>query len=168
MGYVPQETFLFHDTIRANLLWALPNATDEDLWSALRMAAADGFVSQTSKGLDTIVGDRGVRLSGGERQRIALARALLRKPTLLLLDEATNSLDSENEQRIHEVLNELHGDLTILMIAHQSPHILRADRTVVLDKGRIVENSAAHKTNIIPDSGLRSFKETGIEWGSIK
>jgi len=168
VGYVPQETFLFHDTIRANLLWALPNATDEDLWSALRMAAADGFVSQTSKGLDTIVGDRGVRLSGGERQRIALARALLRKPTLLLLDEATNSLDSENEQRIHEVLNELHGDLTILMIAHQSPHILRADRTVVLDKGRIVENSAAHKTNIIPDSGLRSFKETGIEWGSIK
>lgn len=163
VGYVPQETFLFHDTIRANLLWALPNAADADLWSTLRMAAADEFVSQTSRGLDTIVGDRGVRLSGGERQRIALARALLRRPTLLLLDEATNSLDAENEHRIHEALNKLHSNLTILMITHQSPHIPRADRIVQLEKGRIIENSATHEANTISAGGFRSFKEKRIE-----
>ena len=144
VGYVPQDTFLFHDTIRANLLWALPTATDADLWSALRMASADGFISQTSTGLDTIVGDRGVRLSGGERQRIALARALLRKPTLLLLDEATNSLDPESERRIHDAIKKLKGGPTIVMISHRSPTVLRADRIVELRKGRITDDNSPH------------------------
>jgi len=88
------------------------------------MAAADGFVFQTSKALDTIVGDRGVRLSGGERQRIALARALLRKPALLLLDEAINSLNAKNEHRVHEALNKLHGNLTILGRIHRFLKVL--------------------------------------------
>ena len=141
VGYVPQDTFLFHDTIRANLLWALPDAKDPDFWQVLRLAAADEFVSRMPEGLDTVVGDRGVRLSGGERQRIALARALLRRPSLLLLDEATSSLDSENERQIQQAINELHGELTIVVIAHRSSTILRADRIVALDKGHIVEKA---------------------------
>jgi len=139
VGYVPQDTFLFHDTIRANLLWALPDAKEDDLWSALQLAAAREFVSRLPDGLDTVVGDRGVRLSGGERQRIALARALLFRPSLLLLDEATSSVDSESERRIQQAINQLHGALTIVVIAHRSSTIDRADRIVVLDRGRIVE-----------------------------
>ena len=142
VGYVPQEAFLFHDTVRANLLWALPEASDEDLWSALRLAEAAKFVSRLPLGLDTVVGDRGIRLSGGERQRIALARALLRRPAMLLLDEATNALDPESERKILDALNRLHGELTIVMIAHHSPSILRADRIVVIDGGRTAPERA--------------------------
>jgi len=142
VGYVPQDTFLFHDTIRANLLWALPEATKDDIWAALDQAAAREFVSRLPEGLDTVVGDRGMRLSGGERQRIALARALLRRPTLLLLDEATSSVDSESERWIQEAVNEIHGKLTIVVIAHRSATVEEADRIVVLDKGRIVERRA--------------------------
>ena len=141
VGYVPQDTFLFHDTIRSNLLWALPNAKEADLWSALRLAAADAFVSRIPGGLDAVVGDRGIRLSGGERQRIALARALLRKPSLLLLDEATSALDSENERQIQQAINQLHGELTIVVIAHRSSTILRADKIVTLSEGRIVKKA---------------------------
>jgi ATP-binding cassette, subfamily C, bacterial len=147
VGYVPQDVFLFHDTLRANLLWALPDAEDAALWAVLRLAAADAFVSRMPKGLNTVVGDRGVRLSGGERQRIALARALLRKPSLLLLDEATSSLDVESERQIQEAVNGLPGDVTVLAIAHRSSTILRADRVVVLDKGRIVEEGAGRELN---------------------
>ena len=109
IGYVPQETFLFHDTVRGNLLWARRDATEGELWTALELAAASTFVSALPNGLDTVLGDRGIRLSGGERQRIALARALLRKPTLLLLDEATSSLDTETEQRIQDAIEGFMG-----------------------------------------------------------
>ena len=139
IGYVPQETFLFHDTVRHNLLWAKRDATEEELWKAIELAAAAGFVSALPDGLDTVVGDRGIRLSGGERQRLALARALLRRPTLLLLDEATSSLDTENEQRIQEAIEGLHGELTMVVIAHRLSTIRRADSIVVLDRGQVVE-----------------------------
>ncbi|MGA2028285.1 MAG: ATP-binding cassette domain-containing protein, partial [Syntrophobacteraceae bacterium] len=102
-------------------------------------AAADTFVAAFPDGLDTVVGDRGVRLSGGERQRIALARALLRKPTVLILDEATSSLDTENERRILDAIEGLHGELTMVVIAHRLSTIRRADSIVVLEQGRIVE-----------------------------
>ena len=139
VGYVPQETFLFHDTIRANVRWGRPEATDEALWQALQLAAADTFVGRLPEGLDTIVGDRGIRLSGGERQRIALARALIRKPSLLLLDEATSALDTEHERRIQEAIDRLHGELTLVVIAHRLSTICKADHIVVLNRGHVVE-----------------------------
>ncbi len=157
VGYVPQDTFLFHDTIRANLRWALPDAGDPDLWTALRSAAADGFVSRMPKGLDTVVGDRGAKLSGGERQRIALARALLRKPSLLLLDEATSSVDTESERRIHEVIHDLRTRLVLVIIAHRPSTIRRADRIVVLDGGRVVEEGQWDELIDLSGGRLRSM-----------
>lgn len=142
VAYVPQETFLFHDTVRANLQWAQPTATDQELWDVLRLAAAENFVTHLPQGLDTVVGERGVRLSGGERQRLALARALLRHPALLLLDEATSALDSENEHRIQQAIESLHGELTIVVIAHRLSTVRRADQIVVLEGGRVFETGA--------------------------
>jgi ATP-binding cassette, subfamily C, bacterial len=145
IGYVPQETFLFHDTIRNNLLLVRPGAVEEELWAALRHAAADAFVTALPDGLDTVVGDRGVRLSGGERQRIALARALLRNPTVLILDEATSSLDADNERKIQDAMEGLHGELTMVIIAHRLSTIRRADNIVVLDEGWVVETGTWEK-----------------------
>jgi ATP-binding cassette subfamily C protein len=142
IGYVPQETFLFNDTVRANLLWARPEATEEDLLSALRMAAAERFVDKLPLGWDTLLGDRGVRLSGGERQRIALARAILRRPSLLVLDEATSSLDTENERLIQDAIEGLRGEVTILIIAHRLSTVRVADRIAVLREGRLVESGS--------------------------
>ena len=139
VAYVPQETFLFHDTIRANLLWARPAATDGELWRALDAAAAAEFVRAMPLGLDAVVGERGMRVSGGERQRLALARALLRAPALLILDEATSALDSENERRVQGSIEALHGRLTMIVIAHRLSTIRAADQIVVLDGGRVAE-----------------------------
>lgn len=139
IGCVHQETFLFHDTIRNNLLWSRPDATEKDLWEAIRLAAAEAFVSALPECLDTVVGDRGMRLSGGERQRIALARALLRKPTLLVLDEATSNLDTENERHIQDAIEGLHGELTMVVIAQHLSTIRKADNIVVLEEGRVLE-----------------------------
>jgi len=139
IGYVAQETFLFNDTVEANLLWARPDAGREEVWRALRLAAAEGFVSDLPEGLGTVLGDRGVRLSGGERQRLALARALLRNPSLLILDEATSALDSENERRIQRAIEELHGHMTILVITHRLSTIRQADVIHVVEDGRLVE-----------------------------
>ena len=140
VGYVPQDTFLFHDTLRANLLWARPDAKEEEIVQSLKFAAAQEFVNGLPKGLDTILGDRGILVSGGERQRIALARALLRKPSLLILDEATSSLDSENEKRIQNAIENLHGRVTILLISHRLSTIRVADVIQVIEAGRLVES----------------------------
>ncbi len=139
IGYVAQDTFLFNDTVRANLLWARPEAGEEEVWQALELAAANGFVSELPEGLETVLGDRGVRLSGGERQRLALARALLREPSLLILDEATSALDAENERRIQGAIERLHGQMTILIITHRLFTIRGADVIYVLEQGRMVE-----------------------------
>jgi ATP-binding cassette subfamily C protein len=151
ISYVAQETFLFNDTVRANLLWACPGADEQRIWRALRLAAAEEFVSALPEGLETFLGDRGVRLSGGERQRLALARALLREPSLLILDEATSALDSENEKRIREAIDELHGSVTILTITHRLSTIRGADIIYVLDGGRLAE--AGSWEELVPREG---------------
>jgi ATP-binding cassette subfamily C protein len=140
IGYVPQDTLLFHDTVLANLLWAKPDAAEDEVWRALDMAAAADFVRALPQGLETVVGDRGVLISGGERQRLALARALLRRPRLLILDEATSSLDSENELRIQSAIDRLHEQTTIVVITHRLSTIRNADLIHVLDGGRLVES----------------------------
>jgi ATP-binding cassette subfamily C protein len=139
IGYVAQDTFLFNDSVRANLLWAHPQADEEEIWQALKLAAAEEFVAGLPEGLETILGDRGVRLSGGERQRLALARALLRRPSMLILDEATSALDSENERRILGAMEKLHGRITILIITHRLSTVRVSDEIHVLEQGRRVE-----------------------------
>jgi ATP-binding cassette subfamily C protein len=138
VGYVAQDTVLFHDTVRANLLWAKPEASEKDMRESLNLAAAE-FVFELPQGLDTTVGDRGMLLSHGQRQRIALARALLRKPGLLILDEATNSLDFDNEKRILDAIEQLRGQTTVLMIAHRVSAIQRAQMVYVIENGRVAE-----------------------------
>jgi ATP-binding cassette subfamily C protein len=137
---VAQDTFLFHDTVRANVLWARPEATEDEVWEALRRAAALEFVQALPQGLDTVVGERGVLVSAGERQRLSLARALLRQPRMLVLDEATSSLDSENELRIQRAIEELHRRMTIVIITHRLSTIRNADMIHVLENGRLVQS----------------------------
>ncbi len=138
IAYVPQEVYLFDGTIRSNLQWISDEIIDdEQIWTALNSAAAGDFIRRLPEQLDTKVGERGVRLSGGERQRIALARALLKKPDLLILDEATSSLDQLNEQRIHDALTNLRGSMMIIIIAHRESTIRNADFVVLLEEGRI-------------------------------
>jgi len=138
IGYVAQDTFLFNDSIRFNLDWASPGADEAEMMRALENAAAADYVSRLPHGLDTVIGERGVRLSGGERQRLSLARALLRKPRLLVLDEATSALDSENEEKIYRAIARLHGAMTIVVITHRLSTIRNADLIHVLDGGRLV------------------------------
>jgi ATP-binding cassette subfamily C protein len=138
IGYVSQDTPLTHDTLRSNLAWARRDVSEEEMWRVLKLAAAEDLVRRLPNGLDTIVGDRGAFLSHGERQRLAIARALLRKPALLVLDEATNSLDSENEERVLEAIDNLHGNLTMLLIAHRFSTLKRADLVYVIEQGKIV------------------------------
>ena len=134
---VAQEPFLLHESVRSNLSWARPGATETEMRAALRLAAAD-FVDALDRGLDTVVEDRGARLSGGERQRVALAAALLREPALLVLDEPTGHLDSDNEGRVIETLRRLRGRATIVVITHSEALLREADRVLVLDSGRMV------------------------------
>jgi ATP-binding cassette subfamily C protein len=136
---VPQEVFLFHDTVRANLEWANPRCSEEQLWQALEAASADRMVRGLPQGLETVVGDRGLRLSGGERQRLALARALLRAPSFLVLDEATSHLDHEHERMIQRSLDRLRGRMTVLIVAHRLSTVRHADLIAVVEDGRLRE-----------------------------
>jgi ATP-binding cassette subfamily C protein len=140
IGYVAPETVLFHGTIRDNLKWARDDAAEDDMWAALRLAAADRFVAELPHALDTIVGDRGILISQGERQRIALARAFLRRPSLLVLDEATNSLDSVNESLVLGALESMRGRITVVLIAHRISTIRWADIVYVVENGTVVES----------------------------
>jgi ATP-binding cassette subfamily B protein len=139
IGMVTQETYLFHDTIRTNLIYAKPDATQEEIESAAKAANIHNFIMDLSEGYDTIVGERGYRLSGGEKQRIALARVILKNPRILVLDEATSSLDSESESLIQDALKRVMAGRTSIVIAHRLSTILAADLILVMDKGRIAE-----------------------------
>jgi subfamily B ATP-binding cassette protein MsbA len=139
IGIVPQETLLFAGTIRDNIAYADPDATDEQVIEAAKAAHAHEFIQRLEKGYETIVGERGVRLSGGERQRIAIARAILKNPRILILDEATSSLDTVSEALVQQALEELMRGRTTLVIAHRLSTVVNADHILVLDHGRIVE-----------------------------
>jgi ATP-binding cassette subfamily B protein len=144
IGMVTQETHLFHDTIRTNLLYARLDAAQADLEAATRAANIHDFIASLPDGYDTIVGERGYRLSGGEKQRVALARVILKDPRILVLDEATSSLDSESEMLIQEALKRVMVGRTSIVIAHRLSTILAADVILVLDRGRVVE-SGTHR-----------------------
>jgi ATP-binding cassette subfamily B protein len=139
MGMVTQDTFVYHDTVRHNLLYARPDATQEELERACRDAQLYEAIMRMPWGFDTIVGERGYRLSGGERQRLAIARVVLEDPRLIILDEATSSLDSVSERLIQRALEPLLQGRTALVIAHRLSTILNADQILVIDGGRIVE-----------------------------
>lgn len=139
IGMVTQETYLFHDTIRANLLYARPEATQGEIERAARAANIHDFIARLPKGYDTVVGERGYRLSGGEKQRVAIARVVLKDPRILVLDEATSSLDSESEALIQAALKPLMHGRTSVVIAHRLSTILAADVILVVSDGKIVE-----------------------------
>lgn len=150
--YVPQDTHLFNESIKDNLLWSAPNATTNDIYEALKLAALYDFVTQLPNNIDTIIGDRGVYLSGGQKQRLAIARALLRKPKVLLLDEATSALDIQNEELIYNTLRKLKGQMTIIIITHRLSTLQLTDRIFVIENGTIYEQGDYDKLHKIPHS----------------
>jgi ATP-binding cassette subfamily B protein len=139
MGVVPQDTVLFNDTILYNIRYGRPDATAEEVQQAARMAQIDGFIRALPDGYRTMVGERGLKLSGGEKQRVAIARTILKAPPILILDEATSALDSHTEKEIQDALDEVARERTTLVIAHRLSTIIGADRILVLDGGRLVE-----------------------------
>ncbi|MBL0342879.1 MAG: ABC transporter ATP-binding protein [Bacteroidetes bacterium] len=154
IGFVTQDTQLFSGTIRENLLFVNPNASDEECVHVLNMAACQSLLERADKGLDTVIGEGGVKVSGGEKQRLSIARALLRKPTLLVFDEATSALDSLTEEEINETIRDLSGNknhITIL-IAHRLSTIMHSDSIFVLEQGRIVEQGK--HADLIDQKGL--------------
>jgi ATP-binding cassette subfamily B protein len=154
IGFVTQDTQLFSGTIRENLLFVNPTASDAECLDVLRQAACDSLLARADRGLDTLIGEGGVKVSGGEKQRLSIARALLRRPHLLVFDEATSSLDSLTEEGIVDTIRDVAttGDAMTVLIAHRLSTILHADRIYVLERGRIVETGAHHE--LVDQKGL--------------
>lgn len=152
IAYVPQEPYLFHRSLRENIAYARPDASDKDILRAVKQANAYEFIKKLPAGLDTIVGERGVKLSGGQRQRIAIARAILKDAPILILDEATSALDSESEKLIQGALTKLMKGRTSIVVAHRLSTIAGLDRIIVLDHGKIVENDT--HANLLKQKGI--------------
>ncbi len=157
IGVVPQEILLFGGTIRENIAYGNLDADDAAIMEAARRANALSFILSFPEGLDTIVGERGIKLSGGQRQRIAIARALLRNPRILILDEATSSLDSESEKLVQEALNELMKGRTSIIIAHRLSTIREVDKIFVLEDGKIVEQGTHEELSNMHKRQIQSF-----------
>jgi len=139
IGVVPQDTVLFNESIGYNIAYGRPDATEDDIREAVRLAHLEDFIARLPRGLDTVVGERGLKVSGGEKQRIAIARMLLKNPQILVFDEATSSLDSASEKAILAALNEVAARRTTLVIAHRLSTVMDADHIVVMEHGRVVE-----------------------------
>jgi ATP-binding cassette, subfamily B, bacterial len=154
IGMVTQETYLFHDTVRVNMLYGRPNATQAEVEASARAANIHDFIADLPSGYETIVGERGYRLSGGEKQRLALARVILKNPRILVLDEATSSLDSQSEALIQDALKQVMVGRTSIVIAHRLSTILAADMILVMDHGRILERGT--HSELLAQSGLYS------------
>jgi ATP-binding cassette, subfamily B, bacterial len=152
IAYVPQEPMLFHRSLRENIAYGRPGASDKEIRQAATLANALEFIEQLPEGLDTLVGERGVKLSGGQRQRIAIARAILKDAPILILDEATSALDSESEKLIQDALKKLMQGRTSIVIAHRLSTIATLDRIIVLDKGHIVEDGS--HTELLASDGI--------------
>ena len=152
MGIVSQEVILFNDTVRNNISYGQPETKDSDIISAAKSANAMEFIDSLPEGLDTVIGERGVKLSGGQKQRLSIARAIIKNPPLLILDEATSSLDSESEKLVQHAIDQLMKDRTVLVIAHRLSTVKNADDIVVLEKGEIIERGT-HNT-LIQEDGL--------------
>jgi ABC-type multidrug transport system fused ATPase/permease subunit len=166
MAFVPQEVILFGGSIKENIAYGKPNATDEEIMAAARSANAHEFIKRFPEQYETIVGERGIKLSGGQRQRIAIARAILKDPAILILDEATSSLDSESEQLVQEALDNLMKGRTSFVIAHRLSTIRNADKIVLIDKG-IVSEAGTH-TELMNHNGLyRKLNDMQFEFGVV-
>lgn len=163
IAIVPQEVLLFGGTIRENILYGKPNAEESEIINAAKQANAWDFIQSFPDGLDTIVGERGVKLSGGQRQRIAIARAILKDPAILLLDEATSSLDAESEKLVQEALNRLMEGRTSIIIAHRLATIRDVDCIYVLENGRIVEQGTHQELSIIEDGAYNALAKLQFE-----
>ena len=138
IGIVTQDSILFNDTIRANIGYGMENASEEDIIEASKAANAWEFISEMDKGLDTIIGERGIKLSGGQKQRVSIARAILKNPPILILDEATSSLDTESEKLVQDAIDNLMENRTVLVIAHRLSTITHADNIIVLERAKII------------------------------
>jgi ATP-binding cassette subfamily B protein len=153
LALLPQDPILFHRTLRENIAYAKPSATDAEISAAAQKAHIEKFILSLPEKYNTLVGERGVKLSGGERQRIAIARAILADRPILILDEATSSLDSESERAIQDALHTLTHGRTSIMIAHRLSTILDADRILVFESGEIVEEGS-HEQLIKQENGI--------------
>ena len=142
MGIVSQEVILFNDTVRNNISYGQPDVSESKVISSVKAANAMEFIEALPEGLNTVIGERGVKLSGGQRQRLSIARAILKNPPFLILDEATSSLDTESEQLVQQALEQLMKDRTVLVIAHRFSTVKNADQIIVLDKGEIIEKGS--------------------------
>ena len=159
MAVVPQDVFLFGGSIRENIAYGKPGATEDEILDAARKANAWEFIEKFPDGLDTLVGERGVQLSGGQRQRVAIARAVLKNPRILILDEATSALDSESERLVQDALDKLMAGRTSLVIAHRLATVRKADRILVIDDGRVVESGPHDELLGIGNGVYRNLSE---------
>ncbi|MEM1063418.1 MAG: ATP-binding cassette domain-containing protein, partial [Planctomycetota bacterium] len=142
LGTVEQDVFLFDGTVAQNIAYSRPDASDDEIRTAAEAASADGFIADLADGYETVIGERGVKLSGGQRQRLAIARAILADPKILILDEATSNLDTESERAIQDALRTLMRGRTCFVIAHRLSTVIDADRIVVLEEGRVAESGS--------------------------
>jgi ATP-binding cassette subfamily B protein len=166
VGVVSQETYLFHASVRENLRFAKPDATDAEVEAAAEAARIHHVIAALSEGYDTIVGERGYRFSGGEKQRMAIARTILRNPPVLVLDEATSSLDTETERLVQEALDRLAEGRTTIAIAHRLSTVRDADQIIVLDRGRVVE-VGRHEELILAGGRYTDLAARDAELGAL-